>query len=173
MWDAVSSLENMENPYSILADETEYGYDVNWEFYYPIRETGGNIYCIENTVMAISIMTGDTIKVADAFEKYGEPDFSWAHFRKPYDRSLLNVFLVYPTKGVIVQVDLVFNDAESVSAEMDKDSLVGKVIYFDPDQYMQLLDSQILFRETREQIQEGIQLWQGLGVISSDELVLE
>ena len=123
--------------------------------------------------MAVSIITGGTINVADAFEKYGEPDFSWAHFRKPYDRSRLEIFLLYPTNGVIVQVDLAFNDAEGVSVEMDKESLVAKVTYFDPDQYMQLLDSQILFRETIEQIQERIQPWQGLGVISSNELVPE
>lgn len=173
MWNAVSILENMQNVYSIMPWEDRYGDKISWNFRYPVKESSGYIYCTDNKVVAISLLTYGSLTVAEALERFGEPDFSWTRYKETIDRRWLEIILVYPTKGIFVRVEIKLpNSTQSVSAiHMDGNNPVGRVIYIDPIQYEYLLSSRILFREDEQTILERLQPWQGLGEVSYEHLV--
>jgi hypothetical protein len=172
-WEAVSILQGMQTVGEIAqwgeADEES---KIAWIFHRPARDGGGYIYFLDDRVVAISMNPAGSLTLADALEKLGEPDYRWIRYRKTAARRWVEIILVYPTRGFFVQVDIELPFAgESTSVDIEGNSLVGKVVYFDPDQYEYLLNSRTIFRESEQTILERLEPWPGLGSISYEHLL--
>jgi hypothetical protein len=174
-WEAVNILERTQNVGGIQQWDERYGKKIAWEFSYPVRESSGYIYLADDTVLAISIITYGSMSVADALDQFGEPDHFWMRYKDTFERHWLEVVLVYPTQGIFVRFDIELSDEtdQSLSAQMEADNPVSRVIYFDPVQYEYLLGSRILFIENEQAILDRQQPWHGLEMISYEQLISE
>ncbi|MFC1996928.1 hypothetical protein ACFLXI_04895 [Chloroflexota bacterium] len=172
-WEAVSILERTQNVGTITQWDERYGSKIGWDFRYPVRESSGYIYFADDTVMAISLLTYGSLSVTDALDLFGEPDYFWMRYKETFERHWLEVILAYPTQGIFVRFDIKLSDEtdQSFSVRMEANNPVGRVIYFDPMLYENLLDSRILFTEDQQTIRTRQQPWHGLEVISYDYLV--
>lgn len=171
-WEAVSFLEGMRDVSSIMQWDERYGGKIAWMFRFPAKDSAGYLYCLDSRVAAISIMTLGSLTLAEAFERFGEPDYMWMRYNEVELRPWLEIIFAYPTSGVFARVDIELPVAEeNASVDITGNSPVGRIIYFDPAQYEYLLSSRILFREDRQTIMERSQPWPGLGVISYEHLL--
>jgi hypothetical protein len=172
-WEAVSILEGMRTVGRIAQwGEVDEESKIAWIFQYPARDGGGYIYFLDDRVVAISINPASSLTLADALERLGEPDYQWIRYRETAARRWVESILVYPTRGFFVRVDIELPFAgEGTSVDIEGYSLVGRVVYFDPDQYEYLLSSRTIFREDEQTILERLEPWSGLGEISYEHLV--
>ena len=171
-WNAIGILERMPGVGSIMQwGDPEAGGVVGWQFSYPIGDSAGYIYSLNKRVVAISIMTIGSLDVEEALAKYGEPDSMWVRYRETESSRWLEVVLHYPAQGVFVRVEVEpLVDDENKTAYLEERSPIGRVIYYDQAQYDYLIDSRLLFRESRETILERLQPWAGLGMVSFERL---
>ncbi|HEY62805.1 MAG TPA: hypothetical protein G4N95_09175 [Anaerolineae bacterium] len=173
VWEAVSILDKTQYVSGITQWDERYGSRIFWAFQYPVRESSGSIYCTDDTVIAISLLTNGSFSLAESLEYFGEPDYLWTGYKETSERHWLEVTLGYPTQGVFIRVDIELSDEtdRSLLAHMEANNPVGRVIYFDSTQYDYLLDSRILFTEDKQTILSRQQPWSGLGVISYSHLM--
>jgi hypothetical protein len=169
-WKAVDILLGIQgvNPGSIQqwGDHSSTS-EIAWAFTHPLPDSAGYIYSLDGRVAAISLKTLGSLTLAEAFERLGEPDSMWIRYRDTGWRHWAEVILVYPIEGFFVRVDADLPlENESASVELGGNSLVGRVIYFDPARYEDLLSSRMLFKEDKQTILDKLQPWPGLGVIS-------
>ncbi len=138
---------------------------INWFFHRPVEDSAGFVYFDEDKqVTATTILTINSLSIADIFGKLGEPDEYWTEIGKRENQEYLEVFLLYPTKGYLV--DCVINiENGSDQVEIKPVSPVFRVTYFDPKAYQDLLETRILIDKSVHARTGSPQPWQGLGII--------
>jgi hypothetical protein len=152
--------------------ETDERSEIAWLFSYPVNDAGGYIYCRDERVQVIVIQTWNALNLGEVLEAFGEPDSQWMRVTTPGGRRILELMLVYPNQGMLVQVDVELRAGEEAT-ELRERSRVAKVFYIDPDEYDYWLTSRRLFRESLETIEEQMVPWQGLGTVNFGYLLEE
>ena len=166
-WQAVDILIDTPNIYGIQETGNEQERAIRWIFRYPIKESGGYIYPIDDLVGAISFQTYGSLSLGEAFDLLGDPGYFWIRYQENEWRHWIEVEFVYPSEGYSVRADIDLpNEVKYPSISINQDSPVGRVIYFNPEIYTKLIASRILFREDEDTIEKNLQSWNGYGEIS-------
>ncbi len=138
----------------------EQSYD-SWVFTNNIRETSGRIIFIGNIVAEIRFDTkGSTI--SEFIDYYGEPDYisaisGWA------DSKWLQVFFVYPTEGVMIVYYKNNWRSSDDSIKINEIMKIDEVIYFDPNLYNWVIESEVYDLDNKNQFQKNLKQWHGYG----------
>jgi hypothetical protein len=91
------------NKDSIMADygrNNEELTEIYWFFQRPIEDSAGSIYFENDRVIAINILTVNSLKLEDFFEKLGQPEKYWTEIGHGENREFVEVGLFYPTKAL-------------------------------------------------------------------------
>lgn len=139
---------------------------IYWYFQRPTEDNGGYIYFNNNQVMAIKILTVNSLKLADLFQKLGQPEKYWTEVGYGEDREYLDVVLLYPTKGYLADVVI---DIERGANQVEiQDTIpVFFVTYFAPEMFQELLGTGMLIDKPSTRI-GTFQPWSGFGTILFD-----
>jgi hypothetical protein len=136
---------------------------IYWYFQRPTEDNGGYIYFDKNQVTAIKILTVNSLRLADLFEKLGQPEKYWTEVGVGEDREYLEVALLFPTKGYLADVVIdIKNNANQV--EIQDATPVFFVTYFAPDMFQELLETRVLI-DTPSTRMGTFQTWTGFGTI--------
>jgi hypothetical protein len=139
---------------------------LEWKFMRPAPDTYGYAYFDDDICTAISILTYGSLTIADAFDRFGEPELMWMHIERVETREWIEVTLLYPADGIVVEVDVGLPAEGAVShVEILGKSPVSRVAYFDPKRFQDLLDTEILINEAPRTRPGDLMPWPGLGVI--------
>jgi hypothetical protein len=139
---------------------------LNWSFHRPAPDAYGFAYFDDDTCTAVSILTHGSLAIADAFGRFGEPELVWMHTEQVDARKWLEITLLYPADGIVVEVDVDLPAGGAVdSVEILAKTPVWRVTYFDPVRFQALLDSEILIHQTPRARSGDFLPWPGLGVI--------
>lgn len=139
---------------------------LEWYFTRPAPDAYGYAYFDEDLCTAISILAFGSLTVADAFGRFGEPEFMWVHTEEVDGRAWVEVTLLYGTSGVVVEVNVDGTDQDTTgSVEITANSPVWRVTYFDPTRFEGLLGTEILINESAETREGDLMPWPGLGTI--------
>ncbi|MGC9334056.1 MAG: hypothetical protein ACP5JJ_07910 [Anaerolineae bacterium] len=144
-------------------DELEH---LEWKLSRPVPDAYGYAYFDDDLCTAVSILTYGSLTIADAFDRFGEPELMWMHTEKVGTREWIEVTLLWDSDGIVVEVDVDF-PAQGVSnyVEILEKTPIWRVTYFDPSRFEDLLDTEILINETpRARVGEPVP-WPGLGAI--------
>ena len=145
-------------------DETT---QIAWKFQRPAGDTAGYIYFHGDRVTAISISTIGSLNVSEAFLLLGQPASMVAINKEITTRHWIEIDLIYPDEGFLVQVDIDLQaNVQQNQVEITEGTPVYRIIYFDPRLYEELMESGILIDESIDTITNNIQPWLGLGVIN-------
>lgn len=161
---------NGVNQYSILGefDRNNKLTRVYWFFERPAVDSTGSVYFDNDRVTAISILTISSLQLADVFNKLGEPDQYWKEIGHGDDRDYVDVMLIYPTKGYLVETIIDF-EGEMHEVEIKNTTSVFRVTYFDPALFDKLLETRILIEKPVGGRTGSLQPWPGLGAISIED----
>jgi hypothetical protein len=137
---------------------------IYWYFQRPTEDNGGYIYFDQNRVTAIRILTVNSLKLADLFEKLGQPEKYWTEVGYGEDREYLEVVLLYPTKGYLADVVIDIEDGAN-QVEIQDTTPVFQVTYFAPEMFQELLGTRVLIDKPSTRI-ATFQTWSGFGTIA-------
>jgi hypothetical protein len=142
---------------------------LEWKFKRPAPDSYGFAYFDDDVCTAISILAYGSLSVADAFARFGEPELMWMHTGKAEAREWIEVTLLYPADGIVIEMDA---DRPTGGAgdyvEILEKTPVWRVTYFDPDRFQDLLDTEILINEAPRTRSGDLMPWPGLGVVLYD-----
>jgi hypothetical protein len=138
--------------------------EIFWFFQRPIEDNAGSIYLDNDQAIATNILTINSLKLADLFEKIGQPETYWAEIRQGENREFLEVYLLYPTKGCVATV-IVDIEGSANQVEIHETAPVFRVTYFAPEMYQELLETQILIDKPVNARTGSLQAWSGFGTI--------
>lgn len=134
---------------------------IDWYFQRPAEDGAGYLYFDNDRVVALRILTVNSLKLEELFEKLGPPETYWAKVGYGENREYLDVHLLYPKKGYLAETIIdIAHDANQV--EIHATTPVFAVTYFSPGQLDQIPGMGILLSE---QI-DALQSWPGYGAIS-------
>lgn len=165
VFEIVNSLDGV-NKGSITteADREDRISQITWYFERPYKDSAGTITFEEEQVAAISILTINSLDLADYFEKFGEPDRYWAEIGHREFNDYLRVYLFYPEVGCVVDVIMDF-DAGDTRVRLKESTPVFRVTYFDPAQFDDLLETRILIEQALNARKGSFLPWTGYGEI--------
>ena len=139
---------------------------IAWKFQRPAGDTAGYAYFLDDKVTAISISTIGSLDISEVVELVGEPNSMVALYKETSIRQWVEISLIYPNKGVLVQVDIdLDNSVTQGMVEITEENPVYRVTYFNPELYDQLLGERNLIDESSEIILNNIQSWSGFGLV--------
>lgn len=138
---------------------------ISWFFQRPVEDSYGSVYFDKDQVAVISILTVNSLKLSDYFEKFGEPEQYWTEVGRGDNREYLDLFLFYPAKGILLEVVLDIQD-EGNQMEIRASNPIFRVTYFDPTRFDDLLKTQLLISKPAGARTGSFQPWSGFGVIS-------
>jgi hypothetical protein len=139
--------------------------EIYWHFQRPMEDSAGYVHFDNDRVTAVSILTINSLKLDELFEKLGQPAQYWAQIGYGEDREYLEVILLYPAKGLLADVILdIENNASQV--EIQSTTPVFRVTYFAPEMYAELLKTRILIDKPVNARTGTFQTWSGLGTIA-------
>jgi hypothetical protein len=139
---------------------------LEWKFERPAPDSYGYAYFDDDVCTAISILTYGSLTIADAFERFGEPELMWMHTEKVETREWIEVTLLYRAEGIVAEVDVDLPPEGAIDQfEIFGKSPVSRVTYFDPRRFQDLLDTEILINEAPRTRQGDLMPWPGLGVM--------
>lgn len=167
VWEAYEILNHLNgiNMDSLMWETNNNGVltGIDWFFQRPIEDAGGYIYFKENKVTAIEILTINSLRLSELFERLGSPEEYWTTLGYGKNREYLEVVLLYPAKGYVTNV-LIDTETKINQVEIRERTPVFKVIYFDPKMFDELLHSRLLIEHP---VESGtFQQWTGFGAIS-------
>lgn len=136
---------------------------IDWFFQPPIEDQGGYIYFKDNKVTAIDILTVNSLKLSELFEKLGEPEAYWTRLGQGDNREYLEMALIHPSKGYVAIV-LIDTDSDTSLVEIRDNTPVFTVVYFVPELFDELLKAKILIDHPVDP--NTFQKWTGYGSIS-------
>jgi len=137
-----------------------------WAFKRPAPDAYGFAYFDDDVCTAVSILAHGSLTIAGAFGRFGEPELVWLHTDKADAREWVEVTLLYPADGIVVEVDVDLPAGGSVdSVEILDKTPVWRVTYFHPDRFHDLLDTEILINQTPRARSGELTPWPGLGAI--------
>jgi hypothetical protein len=138
---------------------------IYWFFQRPVEDISGTVYFSDDKATAISIVTANTLKLATLFEKLGQPEEYWTEYGQDANSQYLEIFLLYPTKGYLVDVVIdVVNSTDHVKIQAG--TPVFRVTYFSSNTFQELLGTRILFDNPESVHADDFQPWTGYGDIS-------
>jgi hypothetical protein len=135
-----------------------------WFFQPPVPDISGTVFFENETVIAISILTANSLRVGEVFGRLGEPSLVWPEIDPSSYGQTVELSLIYPQKGFLVEVHLGLNKEKNI-VEIKENSRVYRVVYFDPSKYQDLLNTRILIYRPPLTRQNSPQPWTGLGVV--------
>lgn len=143
---------------------------IAWKFQRPVGDTAGYAYFQDDQVTAISISTIGSLSVSEVVEILGEPKSVVALNKETSTRHWIELNLIYPKEGFLVDVDIDLRaNVQHNQVELKEETPVYGVIYFDPSLYDNLLRERVLIDEPIDSIRSKIQPWQGFGLISYEK----
>jgi len=154
----VNSISEEYNKDDVLAS-------ISWFFQRPVEDGSGSVYFDKDQVAVISILTVNSLRLSDYFEKFGEPEQYWTEVGRGDNREYLDLFLFYPAKGILLEVVLDIQD-EGNQMEIRASNPIFRVTYFDPTRFDDLLKTQLLISKPAGARTGSFQPWSGFGVIS-------
>jgi hypothetical protein len=137
---------------------------ITWYFKQPVEDGMGSVRIQNDLVTAISISTINSLKLADLFDKLGEPEEYWSELAHGEDRDYLNITLLYPTKGYAVETVIdIKNRTDKV--QIKASTPVFRVTYFSHEMFQELFGARLsIDRSSGES--SPLHPWTGLGQIS-------
>ena len=138
--------------------------EIFWAFQWPAEDSAGSVFFEDDRATAISILTVNSLKLADLFEEVGQPETYWAEIGYGENREYLDVVLFYPAKGLLadVVIDIPYG-ADQV--EIKPTTPVFRVTYFVPEMFPELLQTRILIDKPLNARTGAFQTWSGFGII--------
>jgi len=154
------------NQETIMGDYAKYDIlkNIFWYFQYPAVDSAGSIYFDDDRVTAISFLTIDSLKLADLFEKFGQPEKYWAEIGYGENREYLDVTLFFPTQWLVanVLIDIAYGANQ---VEIKSTTPVFRVTYIDPEMLPELLETRLLVDTPFNARTGSFQTWSGFGTI--------
>lgn len=139
---------------------------MQWLFQRPAGDFSGTIHFEDERVKAVTIVTTGALTLEQAFDLLGEPELMWTHVGTGENREYLEIVLLYPSAGDVVEVDLDLSDRDDrAQVDLKRSAPVFRITYFDPADYPALLDTQILIRSITPVSPTDLRPWTGLGSI--------
>lgn len=133
-----------------------------WYFQRPIEDSAGSIYFENDRVIAIKILTVNSLKITDIFNKLGQPNQYWAEVGQGENREFLNVALIYPSQGYLVEV-VVDLEGKTDTVKIKESTPIFSVTYFNPALFQELLKTDILIFTPPKGRMGSLKDWPGLG----------
>ena len=140
--------------------------DINqiaWFFQRPAPDTAGYAYFDSEQCTALSITTQGTLNIGQALSKFGQPERIFTQTGQEGLRAWVEVDLVYPAAGYVVEADL---DAPAKSdppqVTIRQQTSVMRVTYFDPQRFQALLANSTIIHGPANLSQSALQPWPGL-----------
>jgi hypothetical protein len=139
---------------------------LHWSFSRPAPDAYGFAYFDDDVCTAVSILAHGSLTIAGAFGRFGQPELMWMHTEKVDAREWIEITLLYPADGIVIEVDvdLPAGGAGEYVEVLDK-TPVWRVTYFDPGRLQDLLDTEILINESPRARSGDFVPWPGLGVM--------
>ena len=126
---------------------------------------GITVYSIDNSVGLLQFDTNRNVSIDEMLVFYGEPELILV-VSGMSDSRWLNVFWIYPSKGVILELFDSWWKPEGNMVEITPKMKVSDVYYFDPNAYETLLKREILLSPyDLELVQKSIIPWKGYGSV--------
>lgn len=164
--DLLSQMEDIDqNSLTSEVDREQTITSYYWFFQRPAEDSAGSVYFADDRVTAVSILTVDSLKLGNFFEKFGEPDEYWTEIGSGEDREFLQIALFYPTKGYVVNLIIDF-EGDASQVEINESSRVLRVTFYDPDLLQDLLKTQILIDKPLLARTGSYTPWTGVGLIN-------
>ena len=168
-WEVYGILEQLSgvNKDSIMADygrNNEELTEIYWFFQRPIEDSAGSIYFENDIVIAINILTVNSLNLSALFEKLGQPEKYWTEIGHGENREFLEVTLFYPTKGYLANV-IIDTKIDVDQVEIQGATPVFRVTYFAPEMFQELLETRILIDKPLTARTGSFQTWSGFGSI--------
>ncbi len=141
--------------------------DINqiaWSFQRPAGDTAGYAYFESDRCTAVTIIAAGALTLADAFGKFGQPERVWTQTGQADARAWVEVDLVYPAAGYVVEVDVdapAKNDPPQVT--VGERTPVMRVTYFAPRSFQALLADSTLLHGPAGLSLSDLRPWPGLG----------
>lgn len=126
---------------------------------------GITVYNIGDSVGLLNFAVSRNIRIDEMIDYYEEPELILV-VSGMSDSRWLNVFWIYPSKGVILVLFDSWWKPEGSMVEITPKMKVSYVYYFDPDAYETLLQREILLSPYYlEFVQKNILPWEGYGLV--------
>lgn len=160
----ITFIQNPGSPPSPAYINEQYGYSA-WSFTDDIRERGIGVYEIGKTVGLLEFDIRWNFRIDEMMTFYGEPESIFV-ISGMDDSRWLDVFWIYPSKGVILELFDFWWKPEGNMARITPDMKVYEVFYFDPEAYESLLERRILLSSYDSKvIKNNILPWKGYGLV--------
>jgi hypothetical protein len=132
-----------------------------------VGDIEGCAYLQDDRVIAISLRTSGSLTISEAFDRLGEPELVITRVHKSDYREWVRVILIYPINGYQVEADFILSVAPRDNhIEINANTPVYRVIYFDPSQYEYLIGMKILIDGLGKTALDKARYWQGFGEIT-------
>ena len=167
-WGATSILLNLPGVSSIGEGTRDLELNrITWKFHRPLGDAFGSTHIKDDRVISISLTTVGSLTISDAFQRLGEPELVFTRVYKSSSRKWVKMILIYPADGYQVEADinLPFGTQDN-QVEINADTPVYRVIYFDPSQYEYLVEGRVLINGLGKTAIDDARPWQGFGGIS-------
>jgi hypothetical protein len=138
---------------------------VFWYFARPGEDSAGSVYFTKDQVTTISILTIGSLNLVDIIEKLGPPVEYWSEIGTGEDREYADVFLLYPEKGVCLNL-VIDVSGSSKTVTIKEKTPIYRVTYFDPKQYQDLIKTELIITVPYSIHNGMFQTWPGYGPIT-------
>ncbi len=137
---------------------------ITWYFKKPAEDGVGSVRLHNDLVTAISIMTVNSLNMADLIHKLGEPEKYWTWIgQRDNGEQFLDIMLLAPTKGYLAEVVIDIKPG-SDQVVIKANTPVFRVTYFSPDMSREVPETQIL-SDGQSSGRDPVQEWTGYGPI--------
>jgi hypothetical protein len=137
---------------------------ITWYFKKPVEDGMGSVRIQNDLVTAVSITTINSLKMADLFNKLGEPEKYRTEIGQRDDgEQFLDIMLLAPTKGYVAEVVIDMKPG-SDQVEIKATTPVFRVTYISPDMYQDLPETHFLIDEQSDS-RSSVHEWTGYGPI--------
>lgn len=136
--------------------------EIGWRFQHPFSDTAGYMHFENDVLTAISILAPGSLSAGDAIDAFGEPEEIWLSCVSGGINQPMRAAMVYPAKGLSLEIDLGVVPATGGQVEMDRSSPVSKVLFFEPQRLEDVATSGLAFTAETPLPIERVP-WRGLG----------
>jgi hypothetical protein len=137
---------------------------ITWYFKKLVEDGMGSVRIQNDRVTALSIMTVNSLKTADLFDKLGEPEEYWTEIgQRDNGEQFLDIMLLAPSKGYVAEL-VVDIKPGSDQVEIKAGTPVFRVTYFSPGMYQDIPETSILI-DKQSSGRATLQEWTGYGLI--------
>jgi len=134
---------------------------IDWYFQRPAEDGAGYVFFDGDRAVALRILTVNSLKLSDLFQKLGGPEKYWMEVKYGENREYLDVHLLRPDKGYLAEVVIdIPRGADRV--EIQPTTPVFSVTYFAPGTFEELPGTVVLMNKQTGSLQP----WSGFGALS-------